>query len=88
MSSIFSGTERTTPPRWEALMPKSLLGTALIVLGVVLLAFGLFFAPLIPTDLRSGHHFWLRIIAADEVLALVLIVTGCIKKYLGPKQRG
>jgi len=88
MSSIFSGTEGTTPPRWQALMPKLLLSTALIVLGIVLLAFGLFLAPLLPTDVRSGHRFWLRIIAADEVLALALIVTGCIKNYLGPTQRG
>lgn len=88
MSSIFSGTERNIPDRWQALMPKSLLGTALIVLGVVLLAFGLFLAPLIPADLRSGHRFWVWIIAADEILALALIATGYIKKYLGPIQRG
>jgi hypothetical protein len=44
----------------------------------VLLLFGLFLAPLIPADLRSGHHFWVRIVAADEVLALTLIVASCI----------
>ena len=88
MSSIFSGTERITPPRWLALIPNLPLGTALMVLGIVLVAFGLFLAPLVPADLRSAHRFWMRIIAADEVLALALIATGGIKNYLGRKQRG
>jgi hypothetical protein len=88
MSSIFSGSERITPSRWQALTPKLSLGTALIVLGIVLLLFGLFLAPLIPADLRSGHRFWVPIVAVEEVLALALIVTGCIKNYLGPTRRG
>ena len=87
MSSIFSGTERTTPSRWQALIPKLPLGTALLVLGVVLLLFGLFLAPLIPADLRSGHRFWVRIVAADEVVALALIVIGGISNYFGPKPK-
>ena len=82
MSSIFSGTERSPCPRWQALMPKLRLGTAQIALGIALLVFGLFLAPLIPADLRSGHRFWVRIVMADEVLALALIVTGCVKNYL------
>ncbi len=87
MGSIFSGSERITASRWQGLAPKLPLGTALIVLGIVLLLFGLFLAPLIPADLRSGHRFWLRIVAADEVLALALIVTGCIKNYFRTTQR-
>jgi hypothetical protein len=87
MSSIFSGTERTISPRWQSLMPKLPLGTALLVLGIVLLAFGLFLAPLIPADMRSGHRFWVRIVMADELIALALIATGCVKNYLRP-QRG
>ncbi len=88
MSSIFSGTERTLPPKWHALIPKLPLGIALITLGIVLVLFGLFLAPLIPADLRAGHRFWVRIVAADEVVALALIVTGGIKNYLGLTQRG
>ena len=87
MSSIFSGTERTLPPRWHPLIPKLPLGIALITLGVVLVLIGLFLAPLIPADLRSGHRFWVRIVAADEVVALALIATGCITNYLGLAQR-
>jgi len=88
MSSIFSGTERTTPPGGHALLSKLPLGTALIVLGILLLAFGLFLAPLIPVDIRSGHRFWIRIVAADQVLALALILVGYIKNYLRPTRRG
>jgi hypothetical protein len=88
MSSIFSGTERATDARPPAAIPKLPLGTALIVLGIVLLVFGLFLAPLMPADWRTGHRFWARIIAGDEVIALVLIATGCIKNYLGLRQRG
>ena len=87
MSSIFSGTERTIPPRWHALIPKLPLGIALVVLGIVLLIFGLFLAPLIPADLRSGHRFWARVIALDEVIAVALIASGCIKNFLGSAQR-
>jgi len=86
MSSIFSGSERITPSRWQALTPKLPLGSALIVLGIVLLLFGLFLGPLVPADLPSGHRFWVRIVAADEAFALALIVTGYIKNYLGPTQ--
>ncbi len=88
MSSIFSGTERATDARAEAVIPKLPFGTALIVLGIVLLVFGLFLAPLMPADWRTGHRFWVRTIAADELVALALIATGCIKKYLGLRQRG
>ena len=87
MSSIFSGRDRTTPPRWPALTPPLPLGAALIVLGLVLLVFGLFLAPLIPADLRSGHRFWVHIVEADEALALALIVIGWFKNYFGSTPR-
>jgi hypothetical protein len=86
MSSIFSGSERITSS--PAFTPKLPLGTALIVLGIMLLLFGLFLAPLIPADLRSGHRFWVWIVAADEVFALALIVAGRIGNYLGLTPRG
>jgi hypothetical protein len=82
MSSIFSGTERSTTLRRQALTPKLPLATALIVLGIVLFLFGLFLAPLIPADLRSGHRFWVWNIAVDEVTAVALIATGYIKKHM------
>jgi hypothetical protein len=81
MSSIFAGTERTTPPQSQASKPP--LGPVLIALGVALCVFGLLLTPLISADVRSGHRFWLRIIVADELSALALIGAGCVKNYLG-----
>ena len=87
MSSIFSGTENSKLTRWHVAIPSLQLDTSLIVLGIVLLCFGLFLAPLIPADARSGHRFWVRVVTADELIALVLLVTGGIKRYFRSSTR-
>jgi hypothetical protein len=70
------------------LAPKLPPGAALIVLGVVLLLFGLFLAPLISVDLRSGHRYWVAIVTVDEVVAVALILTGFVQRHLGGKSAG
>jgi len=85
MSSIFSATQESKPLRHLLPVPRLPLGSALLVLGAVLLLFGVFLAPLIPADLRSGHRFWIRIVTADEIIALALLVAGICATYLRRK---
>lgn len=57
--------------------------TVLWVLGLMFLLFGLFLVPLILADLRSGHQFWLLLVAVDEVVAIALIATAAVFNLFG-----
>jgi hypothetical protein len=51
-------------------------GTTLLVIGVLLFVFAWILVVFVPSDIRSGHHFWTFVFGSDVVVAGALIAAG------------
>ena len=81
-------TEETRDPKSNAVERATMdaparrrqTGQALVLVGVLLLAFDLLAVTFVPSDIRAGHLFWTTVFAADVVVAISLIVIGSMQK--------
>jgi hypothetical protein len=64
----------------EAPVKQRQTGQALVLVGVLLLAFDLIAVTFVPSDIRAGHIFWTIIFAADVFAAVVLILIGAMQR--------
>lgn len=67
---------RSDEPEIDSPLVTAHAGSFLRAVGVVLFIFGLCALPLIRPDLRSGHYFYVSIVAATLVVALLLLGLG------------
>jgi cation transport ATPase len=51
-------------------------GNTLLTVGALLFVFAWILVLFVPSDIRSGHHFWTVVFASDVVLAIVLMGIG------------
>ncbi len=65
-------------PELDSPLVTSHTGSFLRTLGIVLLIFGACALPLLRPDLRSGHHFYVFIVIATLLIALLLLALGSV----------
>jgi protein-S-isoprenylcysteine O-methyltransferase Ste14 len=86
-------SEETREPRsnayedaqMSATARKRQAGNTLFTVGVLLFVFALVLVMFVPSDIRSGHHFWTAVFGIDLILAGILTGIGYrIRKRMGP----
>lgn len=65
-------------PEIDSPLLTSHTGSFLRAVGIVLLVFGICALPLVRPDLRSGHHFYIFIVATTLLVALLLLALGSV----------
>ncbi len=77
-------SEETREPRsnefvraqMEAPVKHRQTGNSLFTVGALLFIFGWILVLFVPSDIRSGHHFWTYLFAADIIIAVALMGIG------------
>lgn len=86
-------SEETRDPRsnayedaqMSATARKRQAGNALFTVGALLFVFALVLVMFVPSDIRSGHHFWTALFGIDVILAGILTGIGYrVRKRMGP----
>ena len=62
--------------RMEAPVKRRQKGNTLLIVGALLFVFAWILILLVPSDIRSGHHFWTFVFAGDVILAFALMGIG------------
>ena len=77
-------SEETREPRSNAYeiatmerpVRKRQTGNTLLTIGVLLFVFAWIMVLFVPSDIRSGHHFWTFVFGGDVIVAIALMGVG------------
>ena len=77
-------SEETREPRSNAYelstmerpVRKRQTGNTLLIIGALLFVFAWILVLFVPSDIRSGHHFWTFVFGIDVIVAVALMGVG------------